>query len=241
MSKRFFNPYPKYLQVREMLVRRIEREMSVGSQLPTETRLSSEFGVSRETIREALKGLEEDGMITRQRGQGTFVSKLPPALTEHRLTGMSEDFSDLKFNTEAKVLEKGPIVAPPAVEQMLRPAPTEMIYRIARLRHYEGTPFAHHEAFMSLELGVQIAKLDLSHTSVLRELRGTLGLEVWEDYQRIEAQVADTGLAEMLDIAVGAPLLYIVRHFLDEAGHSVVLFRSHYRADRYYYSLKLAS
>jgi GntR family transcriptional regulator len=43
--------------------------------LPSEQRLASELGVSRSTVREALRSLEEDGVVTRQRGIGTWVNK----------------------------------------------------------------------------------------------------------------------------------------------------------------------
>jgi DNA-binding GntR family transcriptional regulator len=74
----FLDPFPKYLQIREILLRRIEREMRIGDRLPTEHALCEQFGVSRETVRDALGGLEADGMISRTPGQGTFVARLPP-------------------------------------------------------------------------------------------------------------------------------------------------------------------
>ena len=46
-------------------------------------------------------------------------------------------------------------------------------------------------------------------------------------------------MARLLTVAVGAPLLFMVRHFRDETDKSVVVFWSHLRPDRYYYTLKL--
>jgi len=66
------------LGVREELVRRIHRgELPIGSRLPAEPVLAAELGVSRATLREALRSIEEEGMLTRTPGAGTFVSDRP--------------------------------------------------------------------------------------------------------------------------------------------------------------------
>jgi len=236
----FLDLFPKYLQIREILVRRIEREMRVGHQLPTEHALCEEFGVSRETVREALGGLEADGVISRTPGQGTFVARLPPASRETRLTGLSEDFSRFKLDTEARVLAKGPVLPQPAVADIMASPREEMVYRIFRLRFFERQPFALHEAFLPLDVGARVARQELGNTSIVHVLRSTLRLDIWEDHQRIEAQAADTEVARLLEIGIGAPVLHIVRHFKVGDDRPIVLFRSHYRADRYYYTVKLA-
>jgi len=236
----FLDPFPKYLQIREILLRRIEREMRIGDQLPTEHALCGEFGVSRETVRDALRGLEVDGVISRTPGQGTFVARLPPASRETRLTGLSEDFSRFKFDTEARVLAKGPVLPQPAVADVMARERDEMVYRIFRLRFFEGQPFALHEAFLPLDVGARVARQELGNTSIVHVLRSALQLNIWEDHQRIEAQAADTEVARLLEIGIGAPVLHIVRHFKVGDDLPIVLFRSHYRADRYYYTVKLA-
>jgi len=240
VTHNFLDPFPKYLQIREILVRRIEREMRVGDQLPTEHALCEEFGVSRETVRDALSGLETDGLISRTPGHGTFVARLPPASRETRLTGLTEDFSRFKLDTEARVLSRGPILPPPAVAEVMATPREEMVYRIFRIRFFEGEPFALHEAFLPFDIGARVARLDLSKTSIVHVLRSALRLDIWEDHQRIEALAADTEVARLLEIGIGAPVLHVVRHFKLGEDRSIVLFRSHYRADRYYYTVKLA-
>jgi GntR family transcriptional regulator len=138
---RFFSPFPKYLQIREILLRRIEREFDIGDRFPTDQVLCEEFGVSRETVREALSGLTRDGLISRRRGRGTFVTKHPEPKMDTRQTGLVEDFSALKLDTEARVLEKGPINPPRGVASTLDLDSDEPVYRIMRLRMFEGRPW----------------------------------------------------------------------------------------------------
>lgn len=201
--------------------------------------MSNEFGVSRETVRDALQVLEAEGLISRRRGQGTFVSKLPRPRVERRLTGLTEDFSALNLDTEARILEHGSVVPPDVVAEIMTPPPSGPVYRIARLRFFSKGHFAHHEAFLPLALGAKVAQRDLTRTSVTRELRESLGVSVREEDQRIEAVAAGAELGRLLRVPITAPLLCVTRHFLDEHNATAVVFRSHFRADRYYYTVKV--
>jgi DNA-binding GntR family transcriptional regulator len=239
VSHSFFTPYPKYLQIRELLMRRLARDLLPGDRLPTENALSSEFGVARETVREALRGLEQDGLIVRRRRNGTFVTKRPAPGRERRLTGLSEDFSELKFDTSATVLGAKPTSPPASVMAMMGLASNAEAFHIGRLRYFEKEPLSYEEAFLPLDIGRRVAKLDLRNTAIVHELRDRLRLKIWEEQQQIEAVAADPYVAGLLAVAVGAPLLFMVRHFCDQSDKSVVVFWSHLRPDRYYYTLRL--
>src|SRR3954469_4080644 len=55
----------------------VDGEFVVGVKLPNEERLCDRFGVSRVTIREAVRGLIEDGYVVRRQGSGTYVTRRP--------------------------------------------------------------------------------------------------------------------------------------------------------------------
>jgi DNA-binding transcriptional regulator YhcF (GntR family) len=111
----FLNLFPLYLQVRNILVRRLADGYAPGDRFPTEHQLCDEFGVSRETVREALRGLESDGLIVRHRGKGAFVARLPDTAQDERLTGVAENFTELKLNTDVEVIKTGVEKAPARV------------------------------------------------------------------------------------------------------------------------------
>ncbi len=161
----------------------------------------------------------------------------PEAKSEHRLTGLVEDFTELKRDTSARVLVQRPVPAPPDVAAALR-LDGDLVYLVQRLRVLDGEPFARHEAYLPIEIGVRLARLDLSRTTITQELRRTLKIDIREDYQQIDAVVADPGTAKLLDISVGAPLLLVRRLYIGKDNEPVSFFQSCFRSDRYYYTVK---
>ena len=234
-----FNPYPKYLQVRRILLGRIGRRMRPGDQLPTEHALCAEFSVSRETIRAALAALEQDGIIQRTRGRGTFIAKLPSERGEQRLTGLAEDFSALNLDTEARILDGVIVPAPPEMAAAAAIEPGNPMFRLTRVRSFEGAPLAYYEAWMPPAIGRRVAQHDLRRTSIRRTLTDTLRVPCWEESQTIEAVAATPEIAGLLEIPPGSPLLCLTRLYLSGARELVVYFRSLYRADRYFYTAQL--
>lgn len=236
----FFNPFPRYLQIRHILARRLSEGFAPGDRFPTEQELCSEFDVSRETVREALLGLEREGFIARRRGSGTVVVRLPEQVRDERLTGLVEDYTELKLNTDVDVIRAGMDKPPQRVGAALELERGQELFRILRLRRIDGAPFACHDAFLPGSIGAELAKLDLTHTTLFRELGRTLDLELVEIYQRIEASSADPGMAKLLEVAVGAPLL-VTRRALTHKRRSgaTMLFETYFRADRYYYTVQM--
>jgi GntR family transcriptional regulator len=232
----FFNPFPKYLQVRQIIERRLYGHCEIGDKLPTEQALCAEFGVSRETVREALRGLEEDGVIRRYRAKGTFFVHRPSMPERTSMVGMVEDSSP-KSRSYAALLAAGPVKPPEDVIAALGTAPD--VYLIERLYHLEDQPLALHESYLPRAVAERILEFDLTCSRLLEVIKARLDTPCIEERQQIDAMVADARLARLLDIAVGAPVLKITRLYRlgEQAPHA--LFHSYYRADRYTYTLEI--
>lgn len=73
------SPVPFYFQLAELLEREIASERwDPGARLPSEPELCEQFALSRTTVRQALTRLEQKGLITRDKGRGTFIAGLKP-------------------------------------------------------------------------------------------------------------------------------------------------------------------
>ena len=84
---------PKYQQIREELTREIATGVfASGEKLPTEEHLARQFGVARQTVLKALDAMKQEGVITSERGRGTFV-----AVTHGRKRNTQENCRQLVF------------------------------------------------------------------------------------------------------------------------------------------------
>src|SRR6266511_1021553 len=116
--------------VREELAQRMATgKMPPGYQLPPEPELATDFGVSRATLREALRSLEEDGFLTRTRGAGTFVTHRP------RL----RNNLDVNFGVTDAIRAAGMEPGSEAIQVVERPASPEVARRLGGRSCTPGT------------------------------------------------------------------------------------------------------
>lgn len=114
-----------------------DRDMRPGDQLPTEPELAEQFGVSRSTIREALKLLEQDGLVNAIQGRGRFVSALGSLRIERPVTiyeSITEMLQALGYAVTNVVLSVDETVADAHVAQELGIEEGDPVIRLVRLR-----------------------------------------------------------------------------------------------------------
>lgn len=238
-QKPLFNPYPKYMQVTDLLRKRVLAQMKPGDRLPPETTLSHELGVSRETLRQALAPLERERLITRTRGRGSFVAERAVARAPDKLTGMTEDMVALGMPTRATVLGHALIEADEVVAAYLRLRPGTPVVRIDRLRLFDDEPLSRHVAYLPVDVGARALQEDLERTSIVLVLRQRLHYVLEEDRQIVEADSADDRMAEQLRVPLFAPLLLVRRLYITTQERPIAYFLSYFRADRYMYTVRL--
>jgi GntR family transcriptional regulator len=233
----YFHPYPKYLQIADILRRRVLTQMQPGERIVSEVELGVQFGVSRETIRQALAPLEREGLITRTRGRGSFVAKRRPAVPpKKKLTGLAEDFpEDLTY----RIISKNFVQGDEEASGFLSVEHDAHLVRIERVSTLNLKPLAYHVAFLPANIGVRVLQEDLEHHSIASLLAGPCGFRLQEDRQIIEAETADIRIAEFLDVTLGSPILSMRRIYISQAELPIAYFRSAYRADRYVYTVAL--
>src|ERR1700681_948928 len=104
---------PLWYQVEQSLRSEIlTRQFAKTGRLPTEVQLAKRYGVSLVTVREALRCLEEDGMIVRRRRFGTFVRPEVYDHNELKVLGSIETIVSQQASDETEVLERKKIALP---------------------------------------------------------------------------------------------------------------------------------
>lgn len=237
MTEFVYHPFPKYLQIREIIRRRL-RLLQPGDRLPTEAELAEEFGVSRVTLRQVMQVFAAEGVILRRPKLGTVLQAIPAPPIDNRLTGPIEDFGIAGIETRIAGLTKGETEATAEIAAALLVAEGSKVYAVRRGRIFEDAPLVVPESFFPLKIGRKIAARNMPGLFV-PALRKQVDENIWEGQQEIDAMVADAEFAVSLQIAQGAPILCIKRLFLDSAGTPVVFFKEYFRADRYYYTVRL--
>ena len=231
---------PLYYQLENILREKIRSgEYRPGDPFPTEEQLIKEYKVSRITVRQALSALEKDSLITRHRGKGTFVSQVKGHLEPMKLTGWMEDIIDMGIKTKTKIINFGFVYPPKNVEEKLKLGEQDKVLRIERVRLIQDAPISYTLSYIPPDLGKKINIKDLTIYPILNILERKCKLKIMRGTQIIEATVADSRIASLLDVMTGSPLLKIERVVFDSFARPVEYISILYRSDRYHYSVDL--
>src|SRR5438309_4127721 len=122
----------KQSEARTRVLDLIER-LGVGDAIPSERQLSTDFGVSRLTVRAALDELVREGHLVRRRGAGTFVSE-PKIAQELTMTSFTDDMRQRGFVPGSRTLELGVVSAGARLGRLLHVSPSEPVVVAKRLR-----------------------------------------------------------------------------------------------------------
>jgi len=203
---------PLYHQLKEWLSERIvSGEFPPGSQIPGEHELCDRFGLSRGVVRQALSELRYEGLVSRQRGRGTFVSA--PKTAEgliSGLRGLADDAALRGQRVESTVLLLREVPAGADVARWLELEPGEPVVELERLRSIGDEPWVLVVTYLPASLVPALTQRNLGGTeSLYRILRSDYGLDIVSSVRRVEAAVAGPREAHLLRIDRGGPLLVL--------------------------------
>ncbi|WP_227711118.1 GntR family transcriptional regulator [Novosphingobium ovatum] len=219
-----------FLQLRDEI---LSGERPYGSALPTEQELAEMYSVSRITARRVLGDLALNHYVERKRRLGTRVTFRSPAKPiEANIDQAVDSLLALGQGTTVNVIEVATENPPHTVASALQLAAGQQVVRAVRVRCLDGEPLGYVVSYVSAELEGVVTQKTLVRAPILR-LLDEAGFHAKHAEQTIGAILADTQLAEALDIEPRAAILRISRTVYDENDRPFLITHAHYRSDRF--------
>jgi GntR family transcriptional regulator len=232
---------PLYAAVAKDLVDRISSgKYPPGTLLPTEPQLSEMYGVSRQTVREALRRLADSGLVSRQPGVGTRVHKAAPGTSYSYQIGSLSDITEYARDVPLKVDSIEEIEARGELAERLscRQGTRWLHVKGKRSRIGDTTAVATSEIFLRAAYpGIEAHLQDL-HGAVHVVLEEHYGEIIDEVHQEILAIEADAPTAAALGLETGAPALEVRRRFFGPGDRLILLGRVVYPGHSFSYTAR---
>jgi GntR family transcriptional regulator len=204
----------RYQHIADDLRARIEAgEFAAGRLLPSEHDLQAHYDASRMTVRKALDGLRDEGLVASRQGLGWFVATDPVRQSLGRLGTIEAQLERAGVASARRVLDFAFVDARGRVREVLGAGE---VLRVRRLNLADGEPFAVVTVWCRGDLGRHVSRADVER-SPFYEL---VGVELGGAVQTIGAAAANAGEAELLGVPEGTPTLVcerVTRAATDEA------------------------
>jgi GntR family transcriptional regulator len=223
--------------VQDELRQRIDQgRLPAGSRLPSEPDLAAELQVSRATLREALRALEEEGLLRRRQGSGTYVADRPRmansldvnfGVTEAiRAAGMRAGIANGRHWVE-------PASAAEAARLELEPGQDVLV--VERVRTAEDKPVVLSRDVVPSRLVGDHAQVveQMLHASIYEVLERDLGVVIHHGVARFRPVRADHAVAGRLSVPRGELLLYLWQVDYAEDGAAVLSSHEFHLADAF--------
>lgn len=220
---------PAYLRLRRAIRRSVESgAIEPGQALPSEREMAKQLSLSRVTVRKALAGLVEDGLLTQRHGAGTFVAEriIKPL---SRLTSFTEDLRARGLNPRVVFLSREIGEVTPEEAMALNLSPGASVVRLHRLRFAGDEPLAVERTAVPHDILADPMRVAES----LYEALEAQGQRPVRALQRLRAVNLTAEPARYLKLPVGAAGLALERRAFLANGRLVEFTQSYYRGDAY--------
>jgi GntR family transcriptional regulator len=223
---------PIYHQIAQVLRRRIEAgEWGQGNQLATEQALCREFGVSRTTVRHALSQLKREGLLSSQRGVGTrrVGATSPTKYVSNLVDPLHADLA-----SHPRIISVELVPARAAVAEFMRIKEGERILRLVRMHMLDGEPLSVVESYLPAIM--HRAADQFAHRSLHDIMWHDFDLKIEKSVHTVGVGRADTYVAELLRVGLGAPVMHVRATTYIYGGQPIRWTDNYFREDRYQYT-----
>jgi GntR family transcriptional regulator len=199
--------------------------------LPDEQRLATDYGASRNAVREALHLLSAEGLVLRRPGLGTRVVARKFEHSLDRLAGLAEVLTEQgAITNEVRVARLE--VPPPAIASRLGIGGGVQALYLERVRWLGGQPLSLDLSYVVADIGTALLAEDLQSRDVFALIEETSRMPLGTAEVEVHAVNADTDTASALGIETGAAIFAIDRLTRMADGRPVDVEMLYFRGDR---------
>ncbi len=232
---------PRYQEILEVIRADIEAgRVKVGALLPSEARLCARFEVSRYTVREALRRLQADGMVSRTQGAGSRVLRATPSgvfIQNYRSVSELEQFA---AETDLELLKVEDAILSKDIAARLGQSAGEVWALLTSLRRTaDGVPLALVESYVPHALKESATTLARTGGPIHPELAKWADSKVERVDQETQALPAPVHVADALGVPTQAPVLRILRQYSSASGLLIASFNWHLGGDNYIHRTRI--
>jgi GntR family transcriptional regulator len=225
----------------ELRARLESGDLPIGSLLPTEDRLCSQYGVTRYTLREALRLLEREGFIQRRRRAGTRILAGPSKSVFRYAVGSRVDLVELVMATEFDVSPPRLIQTDGRLARFLGCDELRQWYVLEGLRidAADRRPVSVTQVYVDASRITIPADVDFGHRPVFEWVEKTHKIRTTSVSQDISAVSLTPAEAELLSEQPGAPSLRIVRRYFDDNQKNYLISVSTHRSEDFIFNTRI--
>lgn len=232
----------RYKELRQRLEQEIvEGVYRVGDKFPTDFELRERFGVSRHTVREALRALQEEGVLERQPGSGTVVRAMPTRDVYAQTVNSLDELSEYAADTVFDVRQEGLVTAREGLAQLLGVKSGGRWLRLAGVRRFraEGRLASWSELFVAEEYAAVREDVRKGGGPIYDHIARRFGVLVSEVEQRVSAVKTPAEMADVLGLEPGEPSLMVRRRYFATSDAPFEISLNLHPGDRYAYTARL--
>ena len=235
---------PLYKQVLQSLRSRIvDGTFAIGTTLPTEAELVAEFGVSRHTVREALRQLRTDGLLESKQGSGTTVTGAPSQQAfvheVDTINDLIQYAASMTFSIESTRMLKpeGEL----ATRLVGEPDESWLCVEGARHANADGGLVCRTTVYVPASFAGVARMVGRGSGAIYELIEGMYGVRIREVEQIVHARPAPPDAASAMGLDVGAILIEVIRIYRLQNGSIAEVAVNLYPPDRFTLTMKLRS
>lgn len=216
----------------------IKSKISIGEwgeneKIPSETMLAEMLGISRGTIKQAIKQLSEEGILIQIHGKGTFVVKKQlESSAASNLVSIGETLHNGGGQFETKLLEMDIQASEESHHTALQLSEDEQIYYLKRLRYYEDTPVILLENHLPVKMFPELTKFNFDEDTLFNIIEREYQIKIRNGRRSFWAINAEGMTANLLEINEGTPIIFLEQITYSDGGKPIESSKVWIRSDK---------